>query len=427
VGPQKTHDADSAPSNSCRKLEAAEELVSALLHQDGSQAGEGEALPPLVRGHYLRSLLEWSCGALTKKSDAAEGSGPGKKGKKGKPSQQQPAEASLGAPAAQPAKLQPRCWAVLVAVLASGSTAASQQLPAALLPAATAALQLLQQGNPQQAQQGELLGQLAALLQLLSSKFAGSFRPSLEHAVAAAEAALAGHAATATAQQHWQAVAAATVRLLLAAAAAHPNQRKVWDASVPRLLPLLAQAAFPADAHGSSDELADCCRQLLEALVFQQQHVATLAAGAAAEMAAALAEAGGGSAPAAAPQDAEAADADAPAASQQRSGGYAAQLFATVRQRVAAGELPLALLPWMAGSFCAALRQHRRAAQTGESPLLCCLAVCCVLDGVPASWGKCISLIASQCLPAFSCRSDNHQPGGAARPSSTAHRGGGHA
>ena len=40
-------------------------------------------LPPLVRGHYLRSLLEWSCGALTKKSDAAEGSGPGKKGKKG--------------------------------------------------------------------------------------------------------------------------------------------------------------------------------------------------------------------------------------------------------------------------------------------------------------------------------------------------------
>jgi hypothetical protein len=363
----------------CRKLEAAEELVSALLLQDGSQAGECEMLPPLVRGHYLRSLLEWTCGALTKKSDAAEGSGAGKKGKKGKAAPQPAAEVASGAPAAQPAKLQPRCWAVLVAVLGSGSTAASQQLPAALLPAATAALQLLREGDPQQAQQGELLGQLAALLQLLCGKYAGSFRPSLEHAVAAAEAALAGHAAAAATQQDWKPVAAATAQLLLAAAAAHPNQRKVWDAAVPRLLPLLAQATFPGDAHGSSDELTGCCQQLLEALVFHQQHVTALAAAAAAEMAAALAEAGGSSAaPAVALQAAEpdsdaAAEDDAPASSQhqQRSGGYAAQLFATVRLRVAAGELPLALLPWMAGGFCAALRQHRRAAQTGESPLLC--------------------------------------------------------
>ena len=348
-----------------------------------------------MRAHYLRSLLDWSCGALTKKADGAEGSGARKKGKKGRALPQQPAaEAATGPPPSpHPPKLQPRCWAVLVAVLGSSSTAASQQLPAALLPAATAALQLLREGGQQQhqqqlLQQGELLGQLAALLQLLGGKFAGSFRPSLEHAVAAAEAALEGHAAAATAQHDWQPVAAATAQLLLAAATAHPNQRKVWDAAVPRLLPLLAQAAFPAVAHGStsSDELAGCCRQLLEAVVFHQQHVAALAAAAAAEMVSALAEAGGSSAPAEpAPQAAAltgetAAEDGAPACSQQqqqRGGGYAAQLFATVRQWVAEGGLPLALLPWMAGSFCAALRQHRRAAQTGKLPLLRC-TICAV-------------------------------------------------
>ena len=47
------------------------------------------------------------------------------------------------------------------------------------------------------------------------------------------------------------------------------------------------------------------------------------------------------------------------------AGGYAAQLFAALRQQAAAGKLPLALLPWMAGRFCAALKQYRRAAETG--------------------------------------------------------------
>lgn len=361
----------------CSKVEAAEELVTTLL--DGSQAeataateADVAALPPLVRAHYLRSLLDWSCAALTKKAGAppASGDGGGKPAKKRKQQQAQQADGSHAA-----AELRPRCWAVLTAVLGSSSTAASQPLPAALLPAATTAMQGLQEGA-QSGQQGtQLLAQLAALLGLLHGKFAGGFRPSIEHAAAAVEAALTGHAAAAAGegqQQAWEPVAVAAVRLLLAAAAGHPNQRKVWDAAVPRLLPLLAQAAFPALTSSStgSGELPACCRQLLGMLLFHHQHVAALAEAAAAEMAAAVAEASATGKDAGQPDSGEAALSH----QQQRQGGsYAVQLFVTMRAQVAAAQLPLPLLPWMAGQFCAALRQHRRAAETGKPPPCCCL------------------------------------------------------
>lgn len=360
-----------------RKLEAAEQLVTALL----GAVGEAAALPPLVRTHYLHSLLDWSSGILTRGNT---GGGAGKKGKK----KQRESGGAGGTEAQQqeqqPARLQPRCWAVLVAVLGSSCGAAGQPVPEGLLPAATVALQLLA-GVPERDARHELLVQLAALLRLLSAKFGASYRPSIEHAAAAVEAALVGHAAAARASSdeaaHWQPVAAAAAQLLLAAASGHPNQRKVWDAAVPRLLPLLARAAFPAGASASGgdsngDALASSCRQLLEAVVFSQAHVTALATAAAAEMAAALFEATGGAAGASGEAAAEAAtdmavegdggEEGEPASKQQRSAGYAAQLFAAVQEQAAGGELPPALLPWMAGRFCGALKQYRRAAETGE-------------------------------------------------------------
>ncbi|KAL4451904.1 hypothetical protein ABPG75_007566 [Micractinium tetrahymenae] len=358
------------------KVEAAESLVKALLDGADSRGASAEAeLPLLVRAHYLRSLLEWSCGAVTKKGGEAAGTD----GNKGKKRKQQAGAATDEA--ARPPSLQPRCWAVLAAVLGSPATPASQPLPAALLPAATAALQALQRGGlaaaPAAAEAVALLDQLAALLRLLGSKFAGSFRPSTEHAAAAAEAALSGHAAAtarrsarggaaSTAAQDWEAVAAAAVRLLLAAAVGHPNQRKVWDAAVPRLLPLLAGAGFPpgGPSEGSTPLLQAFCRQALEAVLFNPQHVQPLAAAAAAEMAAAVAEAevaAGGEAAAVAPA------AEGSAGAQHKGGaaaGYTAQLFTTLQRQVGERQLPLGLLPWMAGRFCTALRQHRRAAET---------------------------------------------------------------
>lgn len=367
----------------CRKLDAAQQLVAALLGSGSPDAvAEAAALPPLVAAHYLRSLVEWSSSALIKGGGAEAG---GKKGKK----QQQSKQGADGEQ--RPARLEPRCWAVLASVLSSQGVPASQPLPAALLPAATAALQ--QAGQlPDSAQQAELLRQLAALLRLLAAKFGSSFRPRIEHAAAVAEAALAGevaaHKAAADNTAAWEDAACAAVRLLAAAAAGHPNQRKVWDAAVPRLLPLLAGAAFPADGTAGGNQLGASCRQVLEVVLFNQQHVVPLATAAAAEFAAALAEAhvggsGSGTAEAAAAEAAAAEQegeetegddmemdgaADASTAKQAKhsaADGYAAQLFAALRRHVAACEVPLELMPWMVGCFCAALKQHRRVAETG--------------------------------------------------------------
>ena len=79
-----------APSP-CSKLRAACELEAALLAGDAAAAEVG-ALPPLVRAHYLRGLLDWSSAALCK--------------------QQQ--QRSTAAPSP---KLQPGCWRVLVGAL----------------------------------------------------------------------------------------------------------------------------------------------------------------------------------------------------------------------------------------------------------------------------------------------------------------------
>ena len=371
----------------CRKLEAAEQLVGALLGSGTPDAvAEAAALPPLVAAHYLRSLVEWSSSALIKGGSADAG------GKKGKKAQQQQPGKQAAAGEQQAARLEPRCWAVLVSVLGSPGIPASQPLPAALLPAATAALQQAGQGQgPAGAQQAELLCQLASLLHLLAGKFGGSFRPGIEHAAALAEAGLAGRAAACQAAADsaaaWEETARAAVRLLAAVASGHPNQRKVWDAAVPRLLPLLAGAAFPADSAAAGSQLASSCRQVLEALLFSQQHVVPLATAAAAEFDAVLAEAqaggsGSGDAPATHAAAAEGQQeeseeemevdgdgtADASIAKQAQhgaAGGYAAQLFAVLRRLVAARDLPLQLLPWMAGCFCVALKQHRRVAETG--------------------------------------------------------------
>lgn len=375
------------PCVSRSKLQAAENILEALLDgTDEAGASATAGLPALVCAHYLRSLLEWSCGAVTKKGGEAAAAD-GKKEKKrkqqaGAGTGESPGDTAAAGPPAP--RLQPRCWAVLVSVLGSSATPVSQPLPAALLPAATAALQALQPGGLAAlaaAEAAALLAQLAALFALLVSKFAGSFRPSLEHAVAAAEAALSGHAAAAcsnapssgacrAAAQAWEAVATGAVRLLLAAAVGHPNQRKVWDAAVPRLLPLLAGAGFAGDGAVSegadSAKLGALCRQALDAVLFHPQHVPPLAAAAAAHMAAAIAEeqaaAAGGTAVEAVVAE------DGRAAAQQAGSvppGYAAQLFATLQRQLAERQLPLGLLPWMAGRFCAALRQHRRAAEAG--------------------------------------------------------------
>lgn len=361
----------------CSKLEAAECLVAALLDSaDGAPAPAAAGLPPLVSAHYLRSLLDWSCGAVTKKGSE----GPAADSKKAK-KRKQPAGPDAEGATGRPPRLQPRCWALLVSALASSATPASQPLPAALLPAATAALLALHRGELAAGGEGEtaaLLAQLAPLLSLLAGKFGGTFRPSIEHAAAAAEAALSGHATAAhspasdgdaagAASQAWETAAADAVRLLLAAAAGHPNKRKVWDATVPRLLPPLAAAGFPGGVSGGvrRTELGTLCQQAMEALLFDPQHVPQLAAAAAAQMVAAVSELQ------ASPGDTAAVDAEAvkSGGDAQQAGraaaGYAAQLFASLRQQLEEQQLPLDLLPWMAGRFCAALRQHRRAAETG--------------------------------------------------------------
>lgn len=354
----------------------------AALLADG---GPTEPLPPLVRGHYLRSLVEWSTGALTKDGGGGKGSKKRKQQQKGQ--EQEAGGGGGGAPhGAHPARLEPRCWAVLVAVLGSGANAPGQPLPAALLPAATATMQLAEGGalGGEQRAQEELLAQVAALLRLLNRKFAAGFRPSIEHAVGAAEAALSGHAAAAAEGfAAWAPAATAAAQLLLAAAGGHPSPRKVWDAAVPRLLPPLAQAGFAAEPGTHAAELASCCRQVLEAVLLSQQHVAALAAAAAAEMAAAVAEASsadGAAAEAAAQAAAEGMQVDGEkeegggtaaagsgSQSKKQQQGYATQLFSALRAQVAAGDVPLAALPWLAGRFCTALKQHRRAAETGEA------------------------------------------------------------
>lgn len=335
----------------CSKLNAAERLLVLLLHPDET-AALGVNLPSLVQGHYVRSLLDWACGVLTKTSDPAGGEAGKHKAKKRRANDGQ---ARYQQPAAHP-RLQRRGWAVLQALLASASVAPSQPLPAALLPAATAVLEAVQQLSEMEEAEG-LLVQVAALLQLLGSKFKASFRPGIEQATGAAQAALNGHAAAGDAaqQQVWASVAVAAADLLQAAAAGHPNQRKVWDAALPRLLPLLAQGAFPVAASPSSSELVGCCTRLLASVVFNQQHVAGLAAAAALEMAAASADGA-----TAAPSE------EAQAAGQSVRASYAGQLFPAIAQQVAGGQLPYALLPWMVGQFCAALRQHRDTADTGK-------------------------------------------------------------
>lgn len=373
----------------CSKLEAAEELAAALLpglpQQAAGRAADSHvlaALPPLVRAHYLRSLLDWSCGSLTKKgAHPAAAEDGAKKGKKRKQQEEKGAALHKGSDTALMSSLQPRCWTVLTAVLGSSGMAASQQLPVTLLPAATAVLNALREGGQQQLAGGDsgLLDQLAELLRLLHGKFSSSFRPGIEHATAAAEAALLGHAAAGGQEMQlaWEHTAASAVRLLLAAATGHPNQRKVWDATLPRLLPLLAQAAFPAspsqlgDKQAGGTELSTCCLDLLRCMIFCHQHVAALAAAAAPEMAAAVAAAGAVEAPSpgsAAVEDA--ADGQPPLPQQQQQqqhgGTYAAQLLALLREQVAGGQVPLELLPWMATQFCTALRVYRQAVETGK-------------------------------------------------------------
>eukprot|EP00887_Chlorella_sp_A99_P007879 scaffold20.g7879.t1 len=308
------------------KLEASQRLAAALEPGEGTAARQ-PVLPPLVAAHYLRSLLDWATGLLTK----AEGSG----GKKHRSKQSAAAAQASAAP-----RVQPGPWRIICAALASTSVSPSRPPPASLLPAATTTLQALAESD-HTAQAAATLPHIATLLQLAAGNFADAFRPSLEHAVAVAQAALAGRAAAATSvagggQEAWQPVALATCRLLHAAAAAHPAPRKVFEAAMPRLLLPLAQAAFAGDDRGSSAELVAECRALLDSMLFNQAHVAPLAEAAASSAA-----------------DGEAAP---------RS--YAAQLLPALRGLLDKEQLPLALLPWLAGRYHAALLQHRRAAQT---------------------------------------------------------------
>ena len=174
----------------CSKAEAAAGLLSSLLPSAGETAvagvgalaaPAGAALPPLVRFHYIRGLLDWAITAVTKGGSAG--------GKRGGKAQQKDGPAT-GEAAAAGGRLQPECWRVIAALLGSDAIPPSYSLPASLLPAATALLAQLPSAPPEQA--AALAAHCAALLRVLGGKFGGSHRPSLEHAVGLAEAALSG-------------------------------------------------------------------------------------------------------------------------------------------------------------------------------------------------------------------------------------------
>lgn len=117
-----------------------------------------------------------------------KGGGPGAS-KQGK-------QAAKAGRAAHSGRLEPGCWRVLAAVLASDAVPPSHQLPAALVPAAAALLAQLsaaqQPAACEPAKAARLLAQAGCLLRLLGGKFSGSHRPPLEHATGLAEAALLG-------------------------------------------------------------------------------------------------------------------------------------------------------------------------------------------------------------------------------------------
>jgi hypothetical protein len=235
----------------CSKLVAAQRLLEALLPQD---QGLPSSLSGLVQAHYLRSLLDWALGAVTKAPPAAAKRA------------QQPVPEHVSAP-----RLHPGLWALLVALLESDAVAASYMLPASLLPAATDALQSCAAATASDAADEQLLRPVAALLHALAHKFAGSFKPGLDPVVAAAEAALAG-AAAAPASEPW-AAAVVAASALLQHCTQHPNQRKVWDAVVPRLVQPLLEASFGEEVAGARGPLVASCRRVLAAVLFNQAHV----------------------------------------------------------------------------------------------------------------------------------------------------------
>ncbi|GAB4819208.1 hypothetical protein N2152v2_006254 [Parachlorella kessleri] len=268
------------------KLLAASRLLSTLqLHQDGGVADGARAppLPPLVRFHYSKTVLDWTLTAVVK------GSAGQKKATSG-------GNAARGIREAE-ARLRPDCWRVATVLLASQSVPATYQLPAALVPTVAALLSQLSLDLPENDQGSLLLQQLGELLRLLSSKFGASSRPSLEHAVGLAEAALAGWQSaeagpqdtdaggTEQAARAWVAVTQGAVAMLQAAVAAHPVPRKVWEGVLPRLLVPLAVVGFhpaaPVPAGGAAQTLGTLAAQsqaLLEAVIFHPAHIPGMSA-----------------------------------------------------------------------------------------------------------------------------------------------------
>ena len=193
-------------------------LSTLQLYDDGSVAARQGAmsLPPLVRFHYSKTLLDWALMAVVK----------------GIPGQNKAAKNGDAARdiREQEARLRLDCWRIATALLASQSVPATYQLPAALVPTVTALLTQLSAALPENgegSQALQLLQQLGQLLSLLSGKFSASSRPSLEHAVGLAEAALAGWqsaeaagkgrddaGSTGQAAQAWVAVAQGAVAIL---------------------------------------------------------------------------------------------------------------------------------------------------------------------------------------------------------------------
>ena len=244
---------------SCSKLAAAGQLTAALLTPDAPIV-----LPSLVRAHYVQSLVDWALGAVSRGKQSAKG-------------------AAAARPAQEP-RLHADLWAALVTILGSDEIAETHPLPTSLLLSVPRVLQELSEkgasAGPSAKQRGELLTAVADLLHLLRRKFGGAYKPSLEHAAGLVEAALVGAAGAArAAAAEWASVATAALSFVLPALQQHPNQRKVWDTIVPRLLEPLIASGFPADDEESGLEereggsLAAACRAVLDAALFSPVHI----------------------------------------------------------------------------------------------------------------------------------------------------------
>jgi len=240
-----------------RKLAAAQQLTAALSPgtdpNTSAASDDATCLPHIIRSNYVTSIADWALGSLSK------------------------SKAGKGATPAAAVHLSPELWTVLATVLQSHFLPSGYSLPASLLSGVTKAVEDVANGSCPSETCAALPAPLTEILTILRTQYSAAYKPSLEHLIGLIEAVL----AASEKGSEWSPVATAGVAFALPMLQQHPNQRKVWDAVVPRLLPMLLAAAFPrvgSRTRGDS-ELEGLCRLMLQSVLFNAAHVLGKAGG----------------------------------------------------------------------------------------------------------------------------------------------------